>query len=96
MDYLAQEVRITLKSFSSLTYNCTSEHQHLLYEINTELKDLMAKFKAKKLSRQRNLAMASASQLKSNLTRGRKKSDAAYRNRVGKKAQVLRKVTKLY
>lgn len=78
-------------------------------EVNTQLKDLMAKFKEQlphedglllrpelqkelKLSRQRKLSLTSASQLKSTLTRGRKKTDAAYRNRVGRKAQALRKV----
>ena len=78
-------------------------------EINAQLNDLMAKFKAQlphkeglllhpelrrelKLSRKKKLALTTTSQLKATLTQGRKKGDSAYRNRVGKKAQTLRKV----
>ena len=43
-------------------------------------------------SQQKKLAVAKASQLQSTFKRGRKRADAAYRNREGKKAQAFRKV----
>lgn len=45
-----------------------------------------------KRSRQRKHAATIVSQLPTRTKQGRKKADAAYRNRVGWKAQVLRKV----
>ena len=45
-----------------------------------------------KQSRQKKCAATIASQLPTKTKRGRKKADAAYRNRVEKKAQVLRRV----
>lgn len=48
--------------------------------------------KTLRASQQKKLAVAKASQLQSTFKRGRKRADAAYRNRVGKKAQALRKV----
>ena len=46
-----------------------------------------------KRSRQRKCAATIASRLPTKTKRGRNKADAAYRNRVGWKAQVLRKVS---
>ena len=46
--------------------------------------------------RQKKWAANIASQLPAQKKRGRKKADAAYRNRVGWKAQVLRKVIIIY
>ena len=40
-------MRITLKSFSVLSYNCTDEHQQLLLEVNAQLNSLMGMFKSK-------------------------------------------------
>lgn len=47
--------------------------------------------KSLKKSQQRNHAVAVASQL-TTTRRGRKRADSCYRNRVGQKAQALRKV----
>ena len=95
--------------FIDSTYNCTDEHQHLLMDVHTKLRELMASFESQlprerglllrpelrrkmKLSRQKKLALARSSQLKPTLKRGRKKGHPLHRNRVGKKAQNLRKV----
>ena len=48
--------------------------------------------KTLRASQQKKLAVVKASQLQSTFKRARKQADAAYRNRVGKKAQALRKV----
>ena len=99
-----------LKSFTSLTYNCTYEQQGLLMEVNSKLHNLMGEFQSRlphkeglllrpelrktlKISQQKKLAVAKASQLQSTLKCGRKRADVSYRNRVGKKAQALRKVS---
>ena len=77
-------------------------------QINAKLSELLTDFKSQlpqnqgllirpevqkilKKSQQRKHAVAIASQL-TTTRRGRKRADARYRNRVGKKAQVLRKV----
>ena len=104
-------MRIPLKNFSSLTYNCEDEQDDLLEEMNEKLLSLMAEFKAKlphkeglllrpqlrkqlKLSHQKKLhvSLKYASELPNQAKRGRKRAEASYRNRVGKKAQALRKV----
>ena len=107
-EHLAQEVRITLKSLSSLTYNCTDEHHDALSDLNDKLQHLMNNFRAilphedgillrphirkkLKLSRQKK-ASQSIKSLPLPSKRGRKKQDATFRNRVGRKAQNLRKV----
>ena len=46
-EHLAQEVRITLKTISSYTYNCTDEHQDILIDLNDKLQVLMEEFKSK-------------------------------------------------
>jgi len=106
-EHLAQEVRITLKSLSSLTYNCTDEHHEALSDLNDKLQHLMNDFRAilphedgillrphthkkLKLSRQKKASQGIKS-LPLPSKRGRKKQDA-FRNRVGRKAQNLRKV----
>ena len=74
-------------------------------EVNNKLNLLMTEFQSRlphkeglllrktlRASQQKKLAVAKASQLQSTFKRGRKRADAAYRNRVGKKAQALRKV----
>ena len=47
MEQLAQEVRIILKAFSSLSYNCTDEQQGLLMEVNNKLHLLMTEFQSR-------------------------------------------------
>ena len=105
---MALEVRITLKTIGSLTYNCTDEHTDALVELSTKLKDIVSEFKIAlphtdglllrphlrkkaKLSLQRKTSLGARS-LPQPLKRGRKKQDSKYRNRVGKRAQHLRKV----
>ena len=77
-------------------------------EVNNKLHLLMTEFQSRlphkglllrpelrktlRASQQKKLAVVKASQLQSTFKRGRKRADAAYRNRVGKKAQALRKV----
>ena len=39
------EVRITLKTIGSLTYNCTDEHTDALSELSAKLKDIVDEFK---------------------------------------------------
>ena len=46
-EQLEQEVRITLKSFSSITYNCTDEQQGILMEINNKLHLLLTDFQSR-------------------------------------------------
>ena len=46
-EHLAQEVRITLKTISGYTYNCTEEHQDILIDLNDKLQKLMEEFKSK-------------------------------------------------
>lgn len=96
----AQNTRITLKTIESLTYECSDSV--LLKELNTNLKILMDQFRSK-LPAEGGLIIRSAIQervkraekLKSlppYKQRGRKKMDSAYRNRVGRRADALRKV----
>ena len=78
-------------------------------EVNSKLRNLMGEFQSRlphkeglllrpelhktlKISQQK-LAVAKASQLQSTLKCGRKRADVSYRNRVGKKAQALRKAS---
>ena len=102
-EYLAEEVRITLKSISSLAYNCTVEHQEALLNLNNKLQKLMCDFMANfshedgilrpqlrkklKLSKQRKLSQCISS-LPSQPKLGRKKNPA-FRNRVVREAQTL-------
>ena len=107
-EHLAQEVRITLKSLSSLTYNCTDEHHEALSDLNDKLQGLMNDFRAilphedgillrphtrKKLKLStRKRSSQGIKSLPLPSKRGRKKQDAVFRKSVGRKAQNLRKV----
>jgi hypothetical protein len=97
-----EEVRITLKSISSLTYNCTDEHCDALLDLSVKLDQVMTDFKSilphedgillrpqirKKLKLSSQKKAISALPLAPR--RGRKKQDA---DRVGRRAQTLRKV----
>ena len=107
-EHLAQEVRITLKTISGYTYNCTEEHQDILIDLNDKLQKLMEEFKSKlpqqdglllrpqvrkrlKLSLQKKVSKGTKP-LPPQSKRGRKKQSFDYRNRVGRKAQSMRKV----
>ena len=107
-EHLAQEVRITLKGLGSLACGCTDEHHDALSDLNDKLQYLMNDFRAilphedgillrphirkkLKLSRQKK-ASQSIKSLPLPSKQGRKKQDATFRNRVGRKAQNLRKV----
>ena len=46
-EHLAQEVRISLKTLSGYTYNCTEEHQGILIDLNEKLQKLTQEFKSK-------------------------------------------------
>ena len=107
-EHLAQEVRITLKTLNGYTYNCTEEHQDVLIDLNDKLQMLMEEFKSK-LPQQDGLLLRHQVRKRLKLSlqkvskgtkplppppkRGRKKQSSDYRNRVGRKAQSLRKVT---
>lgn len=105
---LSLDVRITLKNVISMTYNCTDEHTEVLSDFHDKLKQLVGEFKAKmpqedgvllrphlkkkaKLAQKKKVALSLASLPKPS-TRGRKRQNAAYRHRVGRKADALRKV----
>ena len=107
-EHLAQEVRITLKTLNGYTYNCTEEHQDILIDLHDRLQKLTEEFKSKlpqqdglllrpqvrkrlKLSLQKKVSKGTKP-LPSPSKRGRKKQSSDYRNRVGRKAQSLRKV----
>lgn len=111
VDQEAQEVRITLKTLTSLTYTCTDEHYDCLVELNKQLRELMSTFKSKlphqeglllrpqllkelKLAHKKKLSKTHTQQLPLQTKRGRKRASATYRNRVGKKAQASRAVSR--
>ena len=71
IDHLAKELRVTLKTFSSLTYNCTGEHQHLLMDVHTKLRELMANFESQ-LPRERGLLLRPELRRKMKLSRQKK------------------------
>ena len=100
----AQNARVTLKAIESLTYE--SLDGVLLKELNTKLQDVMDDFRSK-LPAEDGLVIRSAiqerieraekntlkiSSLPTYKPRGRKRLDSAYRNRVGKRADAVRKV----
>lgn len=101
----AQNARITLKAIESLTYECSDGV--LLKELNQKLKQVMEEFQ-NKLPVADGLVIRSTikeriqraekytrkiSALPAYKPRGRKKADSAYRNRVGKRADALRKAS---
>ena len=107
-EHLAQEVRINLKTLSGYTYNCTEEHQDILIDLNEKLQKLTEEFKSKlpqqdglllrpqvrkrlKLSLQKKVSKGTKP-LPPPPKKGRKKQSSDYRNRVGRKAQSLRRV----
>ena len=100
----AQNARISLKTIESLTYECSDGV--LLKELNTKLKHVMDEFRSK-LPAANGLVIRAAikeqtkraekntqkiSSLPAYKPRGRKRTGSAYRNRVGKLADGLRKV----
>ena len=102
---VAQNARITLKAIESLTYECSDGV--LLKELDTKLKQVMEDFR-KKLPVADGLIICSTitervqraekstqkiSALPAYKPHGRKKADSAYRNRVGQRADALRKVS---
>ena len=104
----AQNARITLKAIESLTYECSDGA--LLKELNTKLKHVMEEFRSK-LPTAEGLVIRSSikervkraerctqkiSSLPAYKPRGRKKADSAYRNRVGRRADVLRKASNVH
>ena len=110
-EHLIQEIRVTLKSISSLTYNCMDKHHEDLLDLSVKLDQLMTDFKSKlphedgillrpqlrkklKLTKEKKVSQA-ISALPLPPKRGRKRQDALFRDRVGRKAQNLRKVAKL-
>ena len=101
----AQNARITLKTIEGLTYECSDGV--LLKELNSKLQHVMEEFRSKlpiadglvirssikervKWTEKRTHSISSLPTYK---PRGRKKADSAYRNRVGKRADALRKVS---
>ena len=46
-EHLVQEIRITLKCISSLTYNCMDKHHEDLLDFSVKLDQLMTDFKSK-------------------------------------------------
>ena len=104
----AQNARITLKAIESLTYECSDGV--LLKELNTKLKHVMEEFRSK-LPVAEGLVIRSSIKervkraekytqrifsLPGYKPHGRKKADSAYRNRVGKRADALRKASDTY
>lgn len=104
----AQNARITLKTIESLTYECSDGV--LLKELNAKLKHVMEEFR-NKLPAADGLVLRSTvkervqraekytqkiSALPAYKPRGRKKADSAYRNRVGKRADALRKASTVH
>ena len=101
------KARITLKALESLTYTCTDPH--LLKELNTQLQTIMNKFRSslpeseglvilpamrEKVKQSiRSRASKNLSSLPLPKKRGKKRLDSAYRNRVGRRANALRKVS---
>ena len=98
------KARVTLKTIESLTYACTD--LQLLKQLNNQLNDVMNKFRSSLPQAEglvilptvrKRVRQASRSQTLSSLTlykkRGRKKMNSAYRNRVGRRASTLRKVS---
>ena len=103
----AQNARITLKAIECLTYECSDGA--LLKELNTKLKHVMEEFRSKlpiaeglvirssiKERVKRAERCTQVSSLPAYKPRGRKKADSAYRNRVGKRADALRKASDTY
>ena len=103
----AMKARITLRAIESLTYTCTDSQ--LLKKLNTQLEGIMNDFRSNLpeceglvilpavKQRVKHSMRYSESQKISSLSllkkRGRKRLDSAYRNRVGRKANALRKVS---
>lgn len=102
----AQKVRITLKAIEGLTYTCSN--QKLLSDLNQSLDHALLEFRnklpceqglvirplmAKKKKRSENsLKVQKVSSLPLHKKRGRTSQDSKYRNRVGRRADKLRKV----
>ncbi len=108
MEHEAQKARITLKAIESLTYTC-SEHE-ILFKLNRSLDSLLLEFRkelpheeglvirplvAKRAKNTKKSLKAKVSSLQLYKKRGRACVDSKYRNRVGKRADKLRKVIKL-
>ena len=97
-----------MKTIASLTYNCTDEHTAALSDLVTKLEEIVANFKDQlpqvdglllrpvlrkeaKLLLQKNISQNNSA-IPQPPKRDRKKQSHKYRNRVGQKAQRLRKV----